>query len=195
MQLAKNEHIVKEWNYADVKHGMIDLNQNHVKLTVTNKRIVHETKDKLKIERDEIMVKDVKSVSTLHARQGLPVGKLLLAILGLVVFILGIAIEDGELFMPIGVAGLVLMALMIVAIIIALTKGSFGLLIKTRGAEGSQLSAGAIATGFTGQKKSQRIKVKVKNDIALEIVDCLGAIIIDGQDETVATVESYEATV
>ncbi len=192
MQLAKNEHIVKEWNYADVKHGMIDLNQNHVKLTVTNKRIVHETKDKLKIERDEIMIKDVKSVSTLHAKQGLPIGALILAILGLVVFILGIAIEDGDLFMPIGVIGLALMAIMIVVIVIALTKGAFGLLIRTRGAEGSQLSAGAIATGFTGQKKSQRIKVKVKNDIALEIVDCLGAIIIDGQDETL-TVENFEA--
>ncbi len=187
MQLANNEQIIREWDYATSKNGVVDLNKTKATLTVTNKRIVHDIRNNLEITRDEIHLSDVKTLHMSHAKKS-KFGPILWIIAGIAVFILGIILssqmgEGGGALIPVFA---ILGAILVVVGIIKLRGGALTLTITTQGSEGSSLSIGAWGGKGLGKKAGGKIKVIVNNAVAAEIVDTIGAIIVDCQKTEIA---------
>ena len=190
MQLANNEHIIREWEYATSKSGVADLNKTKATLTVTNKRIVHDVRNKLEVSRDEIQLHDVKGVHMSHATKS-KAGPVMTIILGVIIMIAGIIItaQAGAALLPVF---LVLGGIIVVLGILKLRGGALTLSITTRHAEGTSLSIGAWGGKKLGKSKGGQLKVTVNNVVADEIIDTIGAIIIDSQAKEI-TVADYVA--
>ena len=64
MVLAQGENLIKSWNYADSKTGgLFNKVKTHATIDVTNKRIVYTAENKNAMDRQEIFLNDVKSLS------------------------------------------------------------------------------------------------------------------------------------
>ncbi len=61
LKLAQNERIIKSWDYAEGGHTL-ERNKDHSNLTVTNLRVVSTTASNISLKRKEIPLKDVRSV-------------------------------------------------------------------------------------------------------------------------------------
>lgn len=191
MQLANNEHIIREWEYATSKTGVADLNKTKATLTVTNKRIVHDMRNKLEISRDEIQLQDVKTLHMSHATKS-KVGPVMTIILGIIIMIVGIVLSAKAGVAALLPVFLVLGGIIVVVGILKLQGGALTLTITTRLQEGSSLGIGAFGGKGLGKKNKGTLKVVVNNAIASEIVDMIGAIIIDSQAKEV-TVADFAA--
>lgn len=186
MQLSKNEQVVRQWDYATSKSGIVDLNKTQATLTVTNKRIVHDVRNKLEISRTEVQLKDVKTVHLTQTRKSM-VGPMLLIVLGIVLAIVGLVLMLGDSdFAIIGALPLVLGALIAIKGFLSLRGGAFTLNLYTYDASEESMTIGASGGKGLGKKNKSRIKVVVNNDVAADIVDCLTAIILDAKDGTTA---------
>ncbi len=191
MQLANNEHIIREWEYATSKTGVADLNKTKATLTVTNKRIVHDVRNKLEVSRDEIQLHDVKAVHMSHATKS-KVRPIMTIILGVLIMIAGIILSAKAGVAALLPVFLILGGIVVVVGILKLRGGALTLSITTRDSEGSSLSIGAMGGKGLGKKSTGTLKVVVNNAVATEIVDMLGAIIINSQAKEV-TVADYAA--
>lgn len=182
MQLSTNEQVVREWDYATSKSGMIDLNKTHATLTVTNKRIVHDVRNKLEISRTEVQLKDVKTVHMTQTKKSM-VGPVLAIILGIVLAIVGFVTLSPDML------GDVAWALVAVGVIIAiigflrLRGGAFTMHLFTYGVSEESMAIGVSGGTNLGKKKNaSKIKVFVNNDVAFDIVESLTAIILDAKE-------------
>ena len=152
---GKNESIIKSWDYALEKKGS---ERKTFNLTATDKRIISSAESKTSFERREIYLADVKSLSFNFERNGM-FKAILLLILGIITAVALVGI------------------FLIVAAVNILRAKSFALTIVTYGEESEGISLGASA--LTKKKSKGKLKVIVHKKDAMEIMNELGAIVLD----------------
>ena len=176
LKLAKDERIIKSWDYA-IEGRMFQGKEKKVKsnLTITNKRLVATQHSDIYLKRDEIPVASIKSISGefRRARRFWAMLKLIVGI-PLCLLIVGISMVKDALA--------------------TLRSADFDLLITTSGVEGSSLGLGAFSAApekskgglfaiFSLFKRATKTKVRVDREISKEILDELGAVVLDVQGE------------
>ncbi len=158
MILAKNEVLVKNWNYACSKQGMT---KTSTELTVTNKRIIYTRESNIETTRNEILVDNVKGIN-FYKNFSNKLTAILYTIFGAFLSIIIVGI-------PLLVKGLRL-----------LSQGGFVLEITTKGQEGSTMLIGA-SNIVKPIKRKGKLKVKIDKNEINDIIETLGAIIIENQ--------------
>ena len=175
MTLANGEQIIKDWEYATQKGSTGKLKKS---LIVTNKRIVHEMHSHIARSHQEIPLNSVKSISMSSVRKT-PIGAILAIILGIIIAIVGLVMGGGENGTSvIMLSSLILGAILIVIGILGLGHGAFTLEITTSGLEGSSLYIGT-SNIVTKRKKQKKVKIKIDLKVVDDIMDTLGAILLD----------------
>ncbi len=166
LKLAKDEKIVKSWDYAISGSGFSARKKIKSNLTLTNMRIIATQYNDVSLDRKEIPIKAVKNVqgSFQKNRSFWAYVKLILGI-PLCIAIIGI--------------------FMIISAVKTLKGASLDLSLTTEGFEGSSLYLGAAGAmenkGFFGRLFSAfkpTVRVNVDKTIAKEILDEIGATII-----------------
>lgn len=186
MVLAKDEMIIKSWDYS----SSLSLDVTTSNLTVTNKRIISTIKGRYKGSQREVMLKDVKGVSFVHGvhRPWLSwVFILFGACLVLFSFFFSLASslaldeeEVGAVWAIFGACCILGIPLILVGIM-RMLGGIFGVVITLEGKEGTPLECGAVGVLGKRLKFDSGLLVKVDDDVAEKIVDYLGAIILDNK--------------
>ena len=158
MLLAKDEVVIKNWDYAHAKQKRI---KTTASLTVTNKRIVYTLENQERIDRQEVPLCDVKTIAC-EKRTASNFWPIVMIIFGALLSIVIVGI-------PLLING-----------IRSLNQGSFQLEITTYGLEGSSLDISASKVLFRTKNRG-RLSVSIDRNAAQEIVDTIGAIIIDNK--------------
>ena len=158
MLLAKDEVVIKQWDYAHAKQKRI---QTTASLTLTNKRIVYTCENQQRIDRQEIPLSEVKTIASEKrvASNFWPIVKIIFGGLFSLVLIGIPLLLDG---------------------IKSLNQGSFTIEITTYGQEGSSMDLSASKM-LTRKKNRGTLKVSINREVVQEIVDSIGAIIIDNK--------------
>ena len=194
VQLAKDEKIVKSFNYANAgynkKKGQYDTFKS---LIVTNKRVIHEsvndTNHNEVILRQEMPVADAKYVKTTMGKVSTPsylVQAILFAIIAvaaIIVSTLDFAEKFFVLFLVLA-APFVVLALVKLAAYFASRAKIVSFSIYTDHVVTPVISTAAVEanTDDTQSKKSKSeptLQIQVNADVAREIADGLGAAILD----------------
>ncbi len=177
MLLSKDEGVVKEWKYAISKKGV---EKTEASLLVTNKRVVHDIKNYHSISRTELPLKEIKSVHY-YSNSKFGIGAILAIILGVVAAIAGFVLM-GQAGGVAGIAAIPIVfgVILVIAGIIGLSKSAFNMVLYTHGMFTEVLNIGASAIK-SKRKKAAKVKIKVDKNVAAEIIDSLGAIILDAQ--------------
>ena len=179
MLLSKDEGVIKEWNYAVSKKGM---EKTEASLVVTNKRVVHDVKNYHSISRTEIPLKEVKSIDY-YSNSKISIGAVLAIIFGVVLAIVGFVLM-GKLGDDAGIAAIPIVfgVVLVIAGIIGLSKSAFTMVLYTSGIVTEMLSIGASAIKpKRKRKRGGKVKIKVDKNVAADIIDSLGAIVLDAQ--------------
>ncbi len=155
LKCGKNETLLKSWTYAKEKQGWEHKEYN---LTVTDKRIISSAESSKCMDRREIYLDDVKTLEYNFAKKG-AFGAMLMLILGIITSIMVIGI------------------FLIIRAVHILKEKSFTLTITTQGEESDGINLGA--SSMLRSKKHGKLKVKVNKDAAIEIMNELGAIVLD----------------
>lgn len=172
MTLAKNEKIIKEWEYATQKAGMHTTKKT---LTATNKRLIHEVRSSRDVTRDEVNLDNVKSLSMSSAKR-ISVGAVIAIIIGAILLIAGVVIKFAmEAEMVVMVPFLVIGAIIIIIAIFCLKKAAFTLDIVTNG----NASIHAGSSNIVSRKKTNTVEIKINLGVANDIIENLGAILLD----------------
>ena len=179
MILVKGEGVIKEWNYAVSKQKS---EKTTASLVVTNKRIIHDIQNKHSIERTEVPIAEVKSVHFVSSSKS-NLGAIMMIVLGVILAIVGIVLMTGQnpAMSAIGFLPIFLGVVLVIVGILGLNKCAFGMEVLTRELEGTSLVAGAIGYSSKKKKRKTKIKIKVNKEVVADIIDSLGAIIIDFQ--------------
>lgn len=178
MKLAQNEQIIKEWEYATSQNRADTMKHS---LTVTNKRIIAASRGAHKVTQEEVATSDVKSVSLSHY-----VPSKFFAILMIVLSVVSLAVgiflfvhdEDTALY---GIPLVALFAILLLIGIMNLHQGVFTLTLMTEGTQSFLLGLGAMRLVRKSKKKGAT-KVKVNNEVADEIMETLGALIVEAKN-------------
>ena len=182
MTLANGEQIIKDWNYATQKGSSGSVRKT---LTVTNKRIVHEVHSHVARIHHEIPLNSVKSISMTSVRK-ISIGAIFSIILGILVAIASILfsgnLEENAAGTIILVGGIILGIVLVVLGILALGHGAFTLEIATKGTEGTPLYVGSSGI-VPKSRKQKKVKIKVDLKVVDDIMDTLGAILLDNIKE------------
>lgn len=180
MVLAKDEQIIKDWNYATGKSGKF-FNKLHTQcnLTVTNKRIVYTAENERKITRQEMPMDLAKSVYGTHETVS-KFGAFCMIILGILIAVVGVILG-----LKIPIVGYVIMAAAVILGvywvikgIIRLNQGEFMAKVTSTEIEGESLTLAASRL-LAKKKPAAAMKIKLNNLVAREIVEELGAIITE----------------
>ena len=185
MQLSTNEQVLRQWDYATSKSGMVDLNKTQATLTITNKRIIHDVRNKLEISRTEVQVKDVKSVHMTQTRKS-KVGPILKIVLGIIIIIAGIILSSAVEIPALIPVFLVLGGIVVVWGVLSLRGGALTLNLYTYDTSEESLTIGASGGKGLGKKNKSKIKVVVNNDVAFDIVESLTALILYAKEAPAA---------
>ncbi len=153
MKLAKNEKIIKKWPYAHVMNGVVDAECN---LIVTNKRLISEKISKREISKVEVNLDAIKGLSVYRGAKSnfWP--------------IVGIIFCIPLCFAIIGIP-------LLVKCIKLLNQGMFDLDLIT---DGTYKGVAGVAKLFAPVNKG-KVRIKIKKDVCTEVVDTLGAILLD----------------
>ncbi|MBO5927015.1 MAG: hypothetical protein J6Q38_05620 [Clostridia bacterium] len=175
MKLATNEQILKTYNYASV--GKVSDT-----LTVTNKRVVLTTDGKLndgsKVHTtDEIMLESIERVSAAVATKR----NIFYLILSLLFAVAGVALlasgsDGGTLIKLLPFVGTIIFLI----VFFVAKQRSFFLVLTSSVKEGMDLSV-SVGT-WTRKKSSKAVKVKVDEAIVSEIIDEIGAIVVESKN-------------
>ena len=198
MRLAQGENVIGEWKYADMKTKKgLTSNTTEASITLTNKRIVHDVVDKHSFMRREVQLKDITAIDYYHSKKSnfwvwvkIAFGVLTCPII-IGIFILANAIRQlhaGDFIMEISTSGVLSNALNVGA--------------KKKGAEGFGAAIKAILLfipnlilGLFGIKlgapEEVVKKMHVHHDVIMEIIDSLGAAVMDSKAVSV-TVEEFD---
>ena len=179
MILANGEKIIKDWDYAKQKGGAGLAGKIKKTLTVTNKRIVHEVHSNVARTHQEIPLNAVKSISMSSVRK-VPTGAILAIILGIVAIAASFALPEIQPAIKFSILGVG--ALLFIIGVLGLGHGAFTLEIATKGLEGSSLYVGTSSLG-SRKKRVKKVKMKVDLKVVDDIMDTLGAILIDNVTE------------
>lgn len=171
MKFATDEQVLKTYNYATV--GKVSDT-----LTVTNKRVILSTEGKLndgsKIHTtDEMMLESVERVSSALATRR-NVFFLILTILFAAAGVALFALTKSAM----GFAGLGV-ALIFLLVFVFYKDKSFYLVLTSGIYEGMDIS---VSVGNWQRKKSKKaVKVRVDENIASELIDEIGSIIVEAK--------------
>ena len=172
MTLAKNEKIIKEWEYASVKAGGHTTKKT---LTATNKRIIHEVRSSRDITRDEVNLENVKALSMSSAKR-ISIGAVIAIIFGAFLLLAGLVLNfAADMEATLTVAMMVIGVIVIIIAIFFLKKAAFTLEIKTDGS--SSIYAGS--SNIVASNKNTTVEIKINLTVANDIIETLGAIILD----------------
>lgn len=193
MVLAKDEKVVKEWEYSSA--GSVSEVSRSV-LTITNKRVISSIKSKNKIEQNEIPLSSVKGVSCQYGTYAKWLS-ILLVVLGGLALIFAIAAfavsmaadpESADYGVDLIMGYLMGTICLVIAIpclfmgIVRLLSGLFNVVITITGTEGTSLAFGALGLFGGALKRKGSLIVKVNSEKAKEIVDSLGAVLLDTKE-------------
>ncbi len=171
MKFATDEQVLKTYNYATV--GKVSDT-----LTVTNKRVILSTEGKLsdgsKIHTtDEMMLESVERVSSALATRR----NVFFLILTFLFALIGVALFAISRF-AFGCVGLGV-ALIFLLVFIFHKDKSFYLILTSGIYEGMDIS---VSVGNWQRKKSKKtVKVRVDENIASELIDEIGSIIVEAK--------------
>ena len=185
--LGNGERLVRSWDYATstVKSGLAKTTTSQT-LTVTNKRLISESRSERKVNRSEVPLDEVKRID-LAREVGSNALAIVLFVLAALAVILGAVVADGELLVP-----FIIVALVLVFIgILSLGKGSLAVVVYSKDKYCVAMLAGASA--LKARAKAGKMKIKVNNVVAAEIVDQLGALIFGGGISSVPPYTSHVA--
>jgi len=174
MILAKDEELLKEWDYAT---AIVGAEKTTYSLTVTNKRIISQSKSKRKNTRKEIPIENVRSFSCGSETKSM-LGPILLIVFGVLLIVASIILFFKTDIGVYVLAGCLVGIIFLVMGIRRLKQGAFVLTIETCGYSGT-LKLGAIHMfeSIFESVFSKRVKVDVNNEVAEEIVEVLGSLI------------------
>ena len=163
MVLAQGENLIKSWNYADSKSGgLFNKVKTHATIDITNKRIVYTAENANAVDRQEIFLNQVKTLSMSRSSKGN-----LWAIIKIVFFgILSIVL--------IGIPGLL-------RSIKELNQGSFEMSITVDGVMTEALAVTASKIVLPKKMKTSKVKVLINKAVVNEIVDTIGAVIVENK--------------
>lgn len=172
LNLAPNELLIQDWRYATEKSSSDK--EDHF-LAVTNKRVVFGTNYKGGFSHEEILIDSIRGVSSYYEK-GMNLGYLALCIIGLALMVAGAIAFWDDRYKLIGFV--VLGAILIIcgiAAILGSRRVRFGISVYTD----ITLAIG-VEKGFSPFRRvNQRVvKIKVDKNIAREIVETLGSIIV-----------------
>lgn len=180
MVLAKDEQIIKDWDYATGKSGKF-FNKLHTQcnLTVTNKRIVYTAENERKITRQEMPMDLAKSVYGTHETVS-KFGAFCMIIFGILIAVVGaiLGLKIPIVGYVIMVAAVILGVYWVIKGIIRLNQGEFMAKVTSTEIEGESLTLAASRL-LAKKKPAAAMKIKLNNEIAREIVEELGAIITE----------------
>ena len=177
MEIASNEKVLKTYDYAC-------LGKANSTLTVTDKRVIVSTEGKkpngVKIcSTDEIMIDSIEKVSSGVVSKRTPallVFAIIFAIAGAALYL---SLKLGEMNLYI-LSGLEALALIFLICFIAKRKVGFYLILTTNQYEGMGLST-SLNTWFSKEKAKKKIKVHIKKHVASQIVEEIGALIVESK--------------
>ncbi len=157
-RLTAGESVIKSWDYGTVK----ERTKTTANLTVTNKRIISTISDKKSIDREEVPLSSVKSITGAVNSPKARWYVILIGIIFLITIIIGIAI--------------------LVAEYKRCHSATLTLAVITEGFEGTPLEIGMSSIkddSWIGKLLSGRRKpiIKVNYDAAKDIVENLGSIV------------------
>ena len=172
MKFATDEQVLKTYNYATV--GKVSDT-----LTVTNKRVILSTEGKLsdgsKIHTsDEMMLESVERVSSALATKR----NILYLILAFIFAVGGVALFTmvSTFVVP---ALLLAVAVAFIIAFFVVKQRSFYLVLTSGIYEGMDIS---VSVGNWQRKKSKKtVKVRVDENIASELIDEIGSIIVEAK--------------
>ncbi len=183
MKLAKDEVLLKSWDYAKSKQGSEKV--THL-LEVTNKRLVMTEDSNRGLERTELPLSTVKKV---HGKTFVPskVGAILKIILAVIILIAGFVVSGLKELQVIEGLGMIVIliaavfaVILIIQAILLLKRGAFELTIITAGYETEGFNIGVQRLGKL-KANTAKVKMNVHKEVANEILDELGAIIIENK--------------
>lgn len=161
--LAKDEVVIKSWDYAQAGHRF-DRHKRQRTLTVTNKRIINSSESTYELDHSEIPLSAVKGIQGNFRK------------------------NDG-LWMKIKFGISLVFSIVIIGIPHAIKlyrqikSCLFYLVVTTNGFEGTPLTVGAIPAEATPKRKHlfgnrtiNRYKIYTDKEIARDIVDTIGSV-------------------
>ena len=177
--LAKNEQLVKKWDYATTKdQGLFTRNVKKHSLMITNKRLIHEVKGSKSLSREEIGLKNIKSFNV-FTYLGINWFGLLFILVALPLLFFGIQTLNSwysdEEFAMMLIAGGVILIIVGVVLLILLKKKGFILQVYTNG-DTKAMNISLLSLGKLLLNK-RPMKIRVDMNQAKEIAETLGAII------------------
>lgn len=176
MALAKNEKLIKDWNYATQSGRGVSVKQS---LIVTNKRLVHELRSSTDITRQEVPLSNVKALNMSSAKR-ISIPAIIAIVFGVLLAIAGVALKFVlEADMVVMVPFLAIGVILVVVGILCLKRASFTLEIITNGCASIYGGSSNIVS-----KKDAKVTVKINISIANEIIETLGAILLDNANGT-----------
>ena len=176
LKLAEGEEIVKSWDYAiSGKLFQRNVKKIHSNLTVTNKRVVATDYNDIYVNRNEISVANIKAISGTFKRNR--------SFWSMVKLIIGIPL----CLVIVGI-------FMVKKALDEMKAAKFDLELTTTDKEGMGLAVGALNEGPAKKerggifgaiaklfKKARTTKVQVNKEIAKEVIDEIGAVILNQQ--------------
>ena len=177
MNLANGEKLLREWTYATKKEGRT---KSKCTLTVTNKRIVASEDSTLRITQEEIPMKAVKTISFSHEIMPKLLSMILFCVAGALLLVGVYLAAKQESAKPFFIF-IICAAIVSYIAYTLLNQSKFYMTITTEGGEGSRLSIGAN-TVVRKRKMKNKVKVKISDSVILEIIDDLGALVINCQE-------------
>ena len=185
MTLAKDEVVIKKWDYAKIDQKELKTTST---LEVTNKRVVHTVESQNLIARSEVMIDAIQGVSYKYETEKINPSKkgfVAMIILGILIGIFGILSNqyaDAPIYATVlfAIVGLLLLFSGVLNLRSAKSEvdGMFYVEIKALG----------VTEEFMGIQKKKVfatdngvILIKVDGTLIKEIIDTLGAIIIENK--------------
>lgn len=163
MQLAKNEKLIKEWDYASSKAGgLISKVETKAKIEVTDKRLIYTAQSKQEINRHEVPLKEINTLSFKQTCKGN-----LWVIIKLIFF---------------GILSLVIIGIpKFIKTLKELNQGSFEMTVTTKGVSTAAMEIG-VSKIFAKVKRAKRIKILINKDVVRDIIETLGAVIVESTE-------------
>ena len=154
IKLANSESMIKAWTYA---HSKQRLERKEHSLIVTDKRIIASSESNKSVTRREIYLQDVKSMDYNFTQRGI-FGAVICLIFGIL-------------------TAVAIIGIFFIAHAVKMFRDKkFILTITTEGFESFGLEIGA--SSFFAKKRG-KIKVRVNKEDVFDIIDELGAIVLD----------------
>lgn len=187
IKLAAGESVAKIYSYGHISSGR-KKNTIENSLIVTNKRVIYQSLGNKTVSRKEIPVEAAEYIDTKYTTQRVGIWLTVFSFLiGAVLLVLGLDVLKIEfiskygLGLPLIVAGGVFLALALFCVIRLIChrrRGAVEVIISGRLMENELLSFG-VSNLKVRQKQAERLRIKVDKNVAVDMVNELGALLLN----------------